>query len=113
MIQKKRKAEVMKWPSLKKNRFNKKKEVSHENVICKNCETQFSGHFCPGCGQSVKEFDKPFSFVIYNFAGDFFLLIPDSLKRFSIYYFIPVNLQLIFLKVKELDMLLLSEFLYS
>lgn len=53
--------------------FNRNKtKVSYENVICKNCETHFSGKFCPECGQSVKDYDKPFTFIFYNFAGDFF-----------------------------------------
>ena len=54
-------------------RFKKNKpETNYENVKCANCETQFSGRFCPNCGQAVKEYDKPFSFVFYNFLGDFF-----------------------------------------
>ncbi len=27
-----------------------------EQCICKNCETEFNGKFCPECGQSIKEF---------------------------------------------------------
>lgn len=42
------------------------------NLSCKNCETEFSGNYCPECGQSVKDYDKPFSFIFYNFVGDFF-----------------------------------------
>lgn len=57
---------IKKW--FKKNRA----EVSYVNVTCKNCETQFDGKFCPECGQSVNDYDKPFSFIFYNFAGDFF-----------------------------------------
>lgn len=57
---------IKKW--FKKN----KTKVSYENVICKNCETHFSGKFCPECGQSVSDYDKPFTFIFYNFAGDFF-----------------------------------------
>lgn len=49
-----------------------KEEHNYENVVCANCETQFSGRFCPNCGQAVREYDKPFSFVFYNFMGDFF-----------------------------------------
>jgi hypothetical protein len=53
--------------------FKKKpKKLSFENVICKNCETHFSGKYCPECGQSVKDYDQPFTFIFYNFAGDFF-----------------------------------------
>ncbi|MCY1721658.1 DUF3667 domain-containing protein [Prolixibacteraceae bacterium Z1-6] len=50
----------------------KKTETLPENIVCANCETQFDGHFCPNCGQSIKEYDKPINFVIYNFLGDLF-----------------------------------------
>ena len=54
-------------------RFKRKKpETNFEDVKCANCETQFTGKFCPNCGQAVKDYDKPFSFVFYNFLGDFF-----------------------------------------
>lgn len=54
-------------------RFKRKlPESEYENLVCQNCETEFSGHFCPQCGQAVKEYDKPFSFIFYNFVGDFF-----------------------------------------
>ncbi len=49
-----------------------KEDLNFEDVVCANCETRFSGKFCPNCGQAVKEYDKPFSFVFYNFLGDFF-----------------------------------------
>lgn len=63
---------MKKNPGIKKW-FNKRsKEKSFEDYTCKNCETQFSGKFCPECGQSVKDYDKPFSFIFYNFVGDFF-----------------------------------------
>jgi len=63
---------VMKKPRIKKWFSSKKQEVSYKNVTCKNCETIFNGKFCPECGQSVIDYDKPFSFIFYNFAGDFF-----------------------------------------
>lgn len=50
----------------------KKIEPNNENIVCANCETKFSGNFCPNCGQSIKEYDKALSFVFYNFLGDFF-----------------------------------------
>ncbi|WP_394706704.1 DUF3667 domain-containing protein [uncultured Draconibacterium sp.] len=42
------------------------------DVDCLNCGTNFSGHYCPNCGQAVKEYDRPFGFIFYNFLGDFF-----------------------------------------
>ncbi len=56
-----------------KNWFKRKSgNISYENVVCKNCGTKFDGKFCPNCGQSVADYDKPFSFILYTFAGDFF-----------------------------------------
>ena len=62
----------MKWPELLRRLHRQKEMLPHENVTCKNCGTEFSGHYCPNCGQAVKEFDRPFSFVFFNFVGDFF-----------------------------------------
>lgn len=39
---------------------------------CKNCETEFAGNFCPNCGQSTYEYEKPFRILIIDFAGDVF-----------------------------------------
>lgn len=91
-----RTTEVMKWPKRKKE-----KELSFENVICKNCDTEFNGHYCPECGQSVKEFDKPFSFVIYNFAGDFFSFDTRFFKTFFYLLFFPGKLTSDFFKGKR------------
>ena len=55
-------------------RFKRKQaETNYENVVCANCEAQFTGRFCSDCGQAVKDYDKPFSFVFYNFMGDILL----------------------------------------
>jgi len=43
-----------------------------ENEPCKNCGTVFSGHYCPECGQSEKEVNRPFSIVFYDFLGNIF-----------------------------------------
>ncbi|TAJ10747.1 DUF3667 domain-containing protein [Marinilabiliaceae bacterium JC017] len=40
-----------------------------ERLTCKNCDTRFSGKFCPNCGQSVKEIQQPISFLIIDFVG--------------------------------------------
>jgi len=50
-----------------------KVEKSMDQVItCQNCETEFKGRYCPYCGQSIKEFDRPFSILIYDFMGTLF-----------------------------------------
>lgn len=59
------------WSKLKE-RLKKKPVTVPENVVCKNCETCFTGHYCPNCGQSVRDYDRPISFIFYNFLGDFF-----------------------------------------
>lgn len=59
------------WSKLKE-RLKRKPAAPHENVECKNCGTTFSGHYCPNCGQAVRDFDRPISFIFYNFLGDFF-----------------------------------------
>ncbi|MGQ8337070.1 DUF3667 domain-containing protein [Sunxiuqinia sp. A32] len=41
-----------------------------EKHACLNCEYIFKGHFCPNCGQSVNEFDRPFGFIFYDFLGN-------------------------------------------
>jgi hypothetical protein len=64
-------------------------ETDFDNVVCANCETQFAGHFCPSCGQAVKEYDKPFSFVFYNFLGDFFAFDTRFLRTIVALLFKP------------------------
>jgi len=51
----------------------KKEELSEMPfIICQNCDTEFQGHYCPRCGQPIKEFDKPFNVLIYDFMGTLF-----------------------------------------
>lgn len=47
-----------------------KKYVQNPNIICKNCETKFVGNYCPNCGQSTKDYDKPFGFIVYDLMGN-------------------------------------------
>lgn len=41
-------------------------------IVCKNCSHSFSGQFCPQCGQSVFEYDRPFKFLLIDFLGNIF-----------------------------------------
>lgn len=41
-------------------------------VCCKNCSHSYTGNFCPQCGQSVKDFDRPLKFFFVDFAGNIF-----------------------------------------
>lgn len=43
--------------------------VAPLSVVCKNCETEFTGHYCNNCGQSVKDFDRPFKVLIFDVVG--------------------------------------------
>lgn len=47
-------------------------EVRKDIISCKNCETRYIGNYCPECGQSSKRYDKPFRFIIADFAGNIF-----------------------------------------
>ena len=48
-------------------------ETTEENrVDCKNCKTTFEGKFCPNCGQSVFEYQRPFRFLLADFTGNLF-----------------------------------------
>ncbi|NQU55191.1 MAG: DUF3667 domain-containing protein, partial [Bacteroidetes bacterium] len=58
-------------------------KISFENVSCKNCKTHFNGKYCPECGQSVKDYDQPFTFIFYNFAGDFFSFDTRFFRTFA------------------------------
>jgi len=73
-----------KWLDFVKKKIKNGKEVSHENVTCKNCGTHFSGNYCPECGQSVQDYDKPFSFIFYNFLGDFFAFDTRFFRTFGL-----------------------------
>jgi hypothetical protein len=62
----------------------RKKRVAKPSVeeICKNCQTQFKGKYCPECGQAVDEHDRPFSILIYDFLGDFIAFDSRFYKTF-------------------------------
>lgn len=64
------KVNLLKSPFLKRRNDIPVKEL--ETISCENCNFEFKGHFCPSCGQEVAEFNRPFGFIIYDFAGNFF-----------------------------------------
>jgi hypothetical protein len=39
---------------------------------CPNCATEYTGNFCPNCGQSNSTFNRPFRFIVSDFAGNIF-----------------------------------------
>jgi len=64
----------------------KKEKVPFEQLEphdCPNCETEFKGYYCPNCGQSDTEFDRPFGFVVYDFMGNFFSFDSRFFKTFK------------------------------
>ena len=77
------------------------KTPSNQKVVCQNCDTSFKGNYCPECGQQLREFQKPFRFLIVDLAGNIFSFdtrlwafykITDSQTRliyFGIYQWSP------------------------
>lgn len=43
-----------------------------EKQQCRNCDTPFVGHFCPQCGQSSKDINRPLRFISEEFLGTLF-----------------------------------------
>lgn len=43
-----------------------------EDQQCKNCQSVFQGKYCPQCGQSVNDYERPLRFLIVDFAGNIF-----------------------------------------
>jgi len=67
-----------------------KKVVDNSNeVICKNCETKFSGHFCPNCGQSVRDMDMPFKVLVLDVMANMWAFDTRVLKTLKSLIFKP------------------------
>ena len=47
-----------------------KRKVFHFEGFCANCEYPVNGSFCSNCGQSVKDFHRPFFSVLSESLGD-------------------------------------------
>lgn len=64
-------------------------KTNDEDQHCKNCETDFKGNFCPNCGQSIKEIDQPFNFLVYDFMGTMFAFDSRFFRSLYTLLFIP------------------------
>ncbi len=72
----------------KKNNF-----VQQPNIICNNCETRFVGNYCPNCGQSTKDYEKPIGFLIYDFMGNIFAFDTRLWKTLKTILFKPGKME--------------------
>ncbi len=45
-------------------------EESEKMNVCKNCDTEFIGHYCPQCGQSVSDLDRPFRVLLFDIMAN-------------------------------------------
>jgi hypothetical protein len=66
----------------KESAYKQIKDHPNPTVVCKNCGRKFTGKFCPDCGQSIKEFEKPFSFLIIDLTGNIFAFDTRFRKTF-------------------------------
>lgn len=60
-----------------------------EAHTCRNCATAFHGAYCPSCGQSSKEFDRPVIFLLDDFLGSMFSFDTRVWRSFSFLLFRP------------------------
>lgn len=72
-----------------KARIRRRNKQVFEDVTCKNCDTVFTGRFCPNCGQAFKDYDRPFSFIVFNFMFDFFAFDERFFKTIGLLFVRP------------------------
>lgn len=77
------------------------KKLSDNQNKCRNCDTEFSGKYCPECGQTIKHFDKPFKFFIVDFMGNIFAFDTRLWKTFKAVLFKPGKMTLDFMNGKR------------
>jgi len=56
---------------------------NRESYECRNCATVFKGDYCPDCGQSTTEYDRPFLFLLSDFASGVFSFDARLWKSFA------------------------------
>jgi len=69
-----------------------------EQQKCLNCAHEFKGFYCPNCGQSISEFNRPFGFVFYDFLGNFLAFDSRFIHTFRDLLFKPGFLTIEFFK---------------
>jgi hypothetical protein len=67
-------------------------DKAKEIIKCRNCDTEFSGNFCPECGQSKKNYNRPFHFLIIDFAGNVFAFDTRVMKTLKSIFLRPGKL---------------------
>lgn len=71
------------------------------SVVCKNCETEFTGHYCNNCGQSVKDFDRPFKVLIFDVVGTMWAFDTRLFKTLKSIFFKPGQVPLDYVQGKR------------
>ncbi|MDP3437411.1 MAG: DUF3667 domain-containing protein, partial [Bacteroidales bacterium] len=71
-----------------------KEETVKPVIICKNCETSFQGHYCPNCGQSVKDLDIPFKVLIFDIMANMWAFDTRVFKTLKSLLFKPGDMAL-------------------
>lgn len=80
---------------------NKEMPAAIEPQNCKNCNTLFSGNFCPECGQSLKELQRPFSTLFSDAMGTFFSIDTRIFRTIPTFLFHPGKLESHFMEGKR------------
>ncbi len=76
----------------------KDEKLGNVEHTCKNCGKVFIGNYCPECGQSVKEFERPFQFMVIDFMGNMFAFDTRFWKTLGAILFKPGKLALDYVK---------------
>jgi hypothetical protein len=59
---------------------------------CRNCKTEFSGNFCPQCGQSTKDYERPLLSLVSDLITDVFSFDTRFWKTILATFFMPAQL---------------------
>lgn len=46
------------------------RKTFHYKGLCPNCDHEIDGRFCPNCGQSAKDFHRPFLSILFESVSD-------------------------------------------